>query len=126
VFEKETQKLFIYLIMSEEIQLVNQPEDIDDEIDTLNDNDDKNVGHHDTTKFINEIEIIQSQSGIDDKLLIERTFMECNNDITKTILKLMNLLPQEVHKEPTDIDIFREILNEKDRIYHDVMDKNKQ
>lgn len=112
--------------MSEEIQLVNQPEDIDDEIDTLNDNDDKNVGHHDTTKFINEIEIIQSQSGIDDKLLIERTFMECNNDITKTILKLMNLLPQEVHKEPTDIDIFREILNEKDRIYHDVMDKNKQ
>ena len=108
--------------MSEEIQLVNQPEDIDDEIDTMN----ANVGDNNTSKFINEIEIIQSQSGIDDKLLIERTFMECNNDITKTILKLMNLLPQEVHKEPTDIDIFREILNEKDRIYHDVMDKNKQ
>jgi hypothetical protein len=122
VFEKETQKLFIYLIMSEEIQLVNQPEDIDDEIDTMN----ANVGDNNTSKFINEIEIIQSQSGIDDKLLIERTFMECNNDISKTILKLMNLLPQEVHKEPTDIDIFREILNEKDRIYHDVMDKNKQ
>lgn len=71
------------------------------------------------------IDIIQSQTNIDDLLHIERTLMECNNDVSKTILKLLNLLPEEVKKEPTDIDVFREILNEKDKIYHEVMDKNK-
>lgn len=71
------------------------------------------------------INIIQSQTNIDDVIYIERTLMECNNDVTKTILKLMNLLPEAVDKEPTDIDVFREILNEKDKIYHEVMDKNK-
>ncbi len=71
------------------------------------------------------IDIIHSQTNIDDLLYIERTLMECNNDVSKTILKLLNLLPEEVKKEPTDIDVFREILNEKDKIYHEVMDKNK-
>lgn len=69
------------------------------------------------------IEIIKSQTNIDDELLIERTLMEFKEDVSKTILTLMNLLPKEIQKEPTDIDIFREILNEKDRIYHEVMDK---
>lgn len=74
-----------------------------------------------------DYDIIASQTGVDDKLLIERTFMECNNDTTRTILKLLNMLPQEQEpKEPSDIDVFRAILDEKDKIYHDVMSRNKQ
>lgn len=71
------------------------------------------------------VEMIRIQTNIDDVLFIERRLMECNNDVPKTILSLMNLLPEEIKKEPTDFDVFREILNEKDKIYHEVMDKNK-
>jgi hypothetical protein len=71
------------------------------------------------------IEIIRSQTNIDDVLFIERKLMECNNDVPKTILTIMNLLPKEIKKEPTDFDVLREILNEKDKIYHEVMDKNR-
>jgi hypothetical protein len=41
-------------------------------------------------------------------------------------MKLLNILPEEIHKEPTDIDIFRNILDEKDKIYHDMMARNKR
>ena len=100
--------------MSEEIEVANVQDDIV-QIDTNSINR--------LTEFI---DIIKSQTDIDDKLLIERTLMECKEDVATTILKLMNLLPKEIQKEPTDIDIFREILKEKDKIYHDVMEKNKQ
>lgn len=74
-----------------------------------------------------EFDIIASQSGVSDMLIIERTFMECNNDTSKTILKLLNLLPEDAPpKEPSDIDVFRAILNEKDKIYHDVMSRKKE
>lgn len=74
-----------------------------------------------------EFDIIASQSGVTDMLVIERTFMECNNDTSKTILKLINMLPKEAPpKEPSDIDVFRAILNEKDKIYHDIMSRKKQ
>jgi hypothetical protein len=71
------------------------------------------------------VEMIRTQTNIDDVLFIERRLMECNNDVPKTILSLMNLLPEEIKKEPTDFDVFREILNEKDKIYHEVMDKKR-
>lgn len=100
--------------MSEEIEVANVQDDIV-QIDTNSIN-----------RLTELIDIIKSQTDIDDKLLIERTLMECKEDVATTILKLMNLLPKEIQKEPTDIDIFREILNEKDKIYHDVMEKNKQ
>lgn len=100
--------------MNEEIEVVNMQDDVVQ----------NNISRND--KLLEIIDIIKSQTDIDDSLLIERTLMECNQDISKTILTLMNLLPQEIQKEQTDIDIFREILNEKDRIYHEVMDKNKQ
>lgn len=83
------------------------------------------VDHPDQVVHNELIDIIKCQTSIDDTLFIERTLMECNNDVPKTILKLMNLLPDEIQKEPTDIDVFREILNEKDRIYHEVMDKKR-
>jgi hypothetical protein len=74
-----------------------------------------------------EFDIIASQTGVEDLLVIERTFMECNNDTTKTILKLLNRLPEEAApKEPSDIDVFRAILNEKDKIYHDIMSRKKE
>lgn len=100
--------------MSEEIQVVDIQEDT-----VQNDIICKD-------KLIEMIEIIKSQTDIDDTLLIERTLMECKEDISKTILTLMNLLPKEIQKEPTQIDLFREILNEKDKIYHEIMEKNKQ
>lgn len=71
------------------------------------------------------VQVIQSQTNVDDILLIERTLMECNNDVPTTILTLMNMLPQKIKKEPTDFDVLREILNEKDKIYHEVMNKNR-
>jgi len=112
VFNQETLKLFIYLIMSEEIEVANISDDIVQEDISCN------------NRPTELIEIIKSQTDIDDNLLIERTLMECKEDVAKTILALMNLLPKEIQKEPTDIDIFREILNEKDKIYHEVMEKN--
>lgn len=82
------------------------------------------------TKSIEEhsetIDIIMSQTGAVDRLYVERVFMECENDITKTILQLMDLTVEEsVQKEPTVFDQIRKILNEKDAIYHDVMAKNR-
>lgn len=100
--------------MSEEIEVVNVQDDIvQNDINTSN-------------RLTELIDIIKSQTNIDDNLLIERTLMECKEDVTKTILTLINLLPEEPQKEPTDLDIFREILNEKDKIYHEVMERNKQ
>ena len=95
--------------MAEEIQVATTSQDMD-----------KTVSNPD-------FDIIASQTGVDDMLIIERTFMECNNDTTKTILKLLNMLPKEiVPKEPSDIDVFRAILNEKEKIYHDIMTRKKQ
>lgn len=76
---------------------------------------------------ITEYDIIASQTGVDDKLVIERTYMECGNDISKTILKLLDLLPPEApQKEPTDMEMFRQILDEKEAIYRDIVAANKQ
>lgn len=109
MFDLQTQKPFIYVIMTEEIQAATTSQDTN-----------KSVSNPD-------FDIIASQTGVDDLLVIERTFMECSNDITKTILKLLNMLPKETApKEPSDIDVFRAILDEKDKIYHDIMTRNKQ
>jgi hypothetical protein len=111
--------------MSSEIQVTDIPEDIEE-------NNASDV--HDVTQQSNQtvlissedIELVSSQTGIEDKLLIERTIMEFDNDMSKAILSLLGMLPKEIQKEPTDIDLFREILNEKDKIYHDLMSRNKQ
>lgn len=102
--------------MSAEIEIANNVDDIvkDD------------ISYNYAKERTEVIEIIKSQTNIDDHLLVERTLMECKEDVPKTILTLLNLLPKEVQKEPKDIDLFREILNEKDKIYHEVMEKNKQ
>lgn len=77
--------------------------------------------------YSKDYEIIASQTGVSDMLVIEKTFMECNNDTSNTILKLMDMLPPKGEpKEPTKIEMFRTILDEKERIYHDVMSGKKQ
>ena len=77
--------------------------------------------------YCEDYNIIASQTGVSDMLVIEKTFMECNNDTSKTILKLMDMLPAEAEpKEPTHIEMFRTILDEKEKIYHDVMSGKKQ
>jgi 5,10-methylenetetrahydrofolate reductase len=74
-----------------------------------------------------DIEIIIAQTGINDKLKIERMLLECRNDVSSTILKLMSFQEkQKKVREPTVFDQIRDILNEKDAIYHDVMTKNAQ
>lgn len=77
------------------------------------------------SQFKQEIHIISSQTGIEDKLYIERVFMECNNDIPATIIKLMNLSvePKKPCNEPTVFDEIRIILNEKNALYYDIMAK---
>ncbi len=113
--------------MSEEIKLTIIPEDIEEteSTESVIVNPQTQEPNNEITS-LDEYDIISSQTGIDDRLLIERTYMECQNDTAKTIMKLLNILPEEIHKEPTDIDIFRNILDEKDKIYHDMMARNKR
>ena len=73
-----------------------------------------------------DIDIIMSQTNVDDRLYVERVFMECENDISQTVIKLMNLkVEDKPKKEPTIFENIRKILNEKDNIYHDVMARNR-
>ena len=71
-----------------------------------------------------DIDIIVSQTGIQDVRKIECVLMECNNDISAAIFNLLKGDSQkkdEVEKETTVFDEIRVILNEKDTLYHDMM-----
>ena len=71
-----------------------------------------------------DVDIIVSQTGIDDKIEIERVLLECQSDISRTILKLMSLKSNDKEpKEPTVFDQIREILNDKEQLYHDHLSK---
>lgn len=74
----------------------------------------------------NDIVLISSQTGIKDEVLIKRVLCECENDIANSIIRLLDIQDrvddrQEEVKEPTVFDQIRGILDEKDRIFHDVM-----
>ena len=70
--------------------------------------------------------IISNQTNIDDTLLIEKTYFECNSDVGATVLKLMNISYKEKKvKKPTEFDEYRKILDEKDTEYQKVMAKMK-
>jgi 5,10-methylenetetrahydrofolate reductase len=74
-----------------------------------------------------DIDIVASQTGICDKLEIERVLIECGNDISLTIIRLMSLEEEKKKvKEPTEFDQIREILADKEQVYHDVMKTNRQ
>ncbi len=73
-----------------------------------------------------DIDIIALQTGHEDRLEIERILIESENDVSKAILNLMSLKYQQKEpKESTIFDQIREILDDKDRIYHDVQLKNR-
>lgn len=70
--------------------------------------------------------IISNQTNIEDTLLIEKTFFECNSDVGATVLTLMNISYKEKKaKQPTEFDEYRKILDEKDTEYQKVMAKMK-
>ena len=66
-------------------------------------------------------EIISKQTGETDLILIEKTFFECDSDIGKTILKILNVSYKEKRKpELTYFDEMRKICDEKDTIFQDL------
>ena len=74
-----------------------------------------------------DIDIVASQTGICDTLEIERVLIECCNDVSLTIIRLMSLKEEKKKvKEPTEFDQIREILADKEQVYHDVMKTKKQ
>ena len=74
-----------------------------------------------------DIDIVASQTGISDRLEIERMLIECGNDVSSTIIKLLSLEEEQKKvKEPTEFDQIRVILADKEKVYHDVMNKNIQ
>lgn len=71
--------------------------------------------------------IISSQTNIDDTLLIEKTYYECNSDVGATVLTLMNISFDQPAAKKTDIFTeYRKILDEKDTEYQKVMGNMKR
>jgi hypothetical protein len=71
-------------------------------------------------------EIISKQTGESDLLLIEKIFFECDSDIGATICKLQNIEYKEPKKpKKTEFDDIRKILDEKDTIFQEYLEKNK-
>ena len=73
-------------------------------------------------------QIIADQTGIQDLLEVEKVYYSCKGDVTNTILTLMKLtIPKERHEKEEDaktvFDDFRVILEEKDAIFHNLMNK---
>ena len=74
----------------------------------------------------NDIEMIKIQTGINDIELITKIYDECNNNLIETVYKLLdiNLSPLKI-KELTEFDIMRNILDEKDTIYQQLISQQK-
>jgi hypothetical protein len=71
-------------------------------------------------------ELISKQTGVEDMLLVERTYYECASDEVKTIFKLMDIAVPATRtelrkKERTVFDDLREICDEKDIIFQNVL-----
>lgn len=104
----------------------NKPKDVCAELETNLQELENKIVHE------SDIDIIISQTGIQDKLYIEKVLIECNNNISSAIIKLMYPTDNEntEHKtsqEPTVFEQIREILNDKEKVYYDLINKkNKQ
>lgn len=68
-----------------------------------------------------DVDIIAHQTGLNDKIYIERVLIECNNDIAMTILKLMGATTKTIAKEPSAFEQIRMILDEKEKLFYDAM-----
>lgn len=71
-----------------------------------------------------DIDIIAKQTGITDKLQIRKCYFKNNKDITNTIMELMSLEIDKEHVKPSEFDEIRNIMNEKEKIYHLKSKKN--
>jgi len=75
------------------------------------------------------IQAISSQTGIDDKILIEKTYYECGSDVVATICKLLDIktVPRNdaCKTTPSVFDTIRNICDEKDTIFQELMQKAK-
>jgi len=70
-----------------------------------------------------EIDIIMSQTGITNRDKIVQSYMSNQNDMMKTIFHLMNIQEEEPVKfqDKSVIEQLRDIVNEKEKIFHRVM-----
>jgi hypothetical protein len=74
-----------------------------------------------------DIKFIINQTSIQDELLIKRHLVENNNDVSSTIISLLDLGFKNIQeqKETTIFHEIRKILNEKELIYQQVMKAGK-
>lgn len=72
---------------------------------------------------MDDIDIISDQTGITDKIWIERCYIENNRSVADTIMVLMeyDYCKENTAKERTVFDDIREIVSEKEKIFIDVM-----
>lgn len=74
------------------------------------------------------IKEIKLQTNIEDDNIIEETYKNSKGDVVQTIMKLMNItqsLPKcQTKSTPTIFDNIREILAEKELVYHEIMSQN--
>lgn len=72
---------------------------------------------------MSDIDIICKQTCQDDKVLVERVYIENNRSIADTIMVLMNYsyCKEVVVKPRTVFDDIREIVAEKEQIFMDIM-----
>lgn len=65
------------------------------------------------------LSIIKNQTQVQDDVHIERIYYECQGDVIKTIIELSGIkIPKHQEKPKTLFDDIREIVNEKESIYH--------
>lgn len=77
---------------------------------------------------MDDIDIIENQTNITDRVLIERVYYENNKSIPDTIMQLMKYdycKPFEI-KPRTVFDDIRTIVDEKEKIFFQVFNKIKQ
>jgi hypothetical protein len=77
---------------------------------------------------MDDIDIISSQTGIEDKELIERVYLENNKSTPDTIMRLMKYdYCKEFEIKPrTVFDDIRIIVAEKEDIFMELMNRNKK
>ena len=77
----------------------------------------------------NTLTMIKTQVDVEDDQQIEDVYYKNNCNIVKTIMELSNLQKKEVHREYSRVDAafdeVRAIVEEKEQIYHDLVNKVK-
>lgn len=109
--------------------MTDQSEIMDIDINTTDTNKITETTKSDKTELYETIGIIAKQAGIDDLLLAEKSYYECKGDVSKAILSLMNITVslqrhEKEEKEKTVFDDIREIMDEKEALFHAAFNKS--